>query len=218
MGKGHLLHGFRVEADRRFQREFAGGDIGQIERAVVRIEALGDEFDDIAQGLAEAVRSRDDLGDIGQQRDAVRNGGSPTGVYPSSDAAMVPKSGVIQGNRGFPRRAEVFARRLTALGRSERGRVGLQRPVGGREHLVLVFEAQSECEQDLPLRIHPAVHALFDTVDRPKRDFRFARKLGLGHQTIFAQFSNSILSNRVRFINFHNALLALQICSEASRS
>ena len=64
------------------------------------------------------------------------------------------------------------------------------------------------------LRIHPAVHALLDTVDRAKCDLRFARELGLGHQAIFAQFANSILSNRVRFINFHNALLALQIRSE----
>jgi hypothetical protein len=80
--------------------------------------------------------------------------------------------------------------------------------------LILVFEAQSESEQDLPLGIHAAVHTLFDTVDRPERDLRFARKLGLGHQTIFAKLSNAILSNRVRFINFHNALLARQLCSE----
>jgi hypothetical protein len=65
MRERHLIHGIRVEADRRFQREFAAGDIGQIERAGVRIEALGDEFDDISQGFTEAVRTRDDLGDIG---------------------------------------------------------------------------------------------------------------------------------------------------------
>jgi hypothetical protein len=68
-----------VEADRRFQPEFIGARIGQIQRARVRIEALGDEVDDIAQGLIETMRSRDDLGNIGQQRDAVRNGGSPAG-------------------------------------------------------------------------------------------------------------------------------------------
>jgi hypothetical protein len=92
--------------------------------------------------------------------------------------------------------------------------VGFHGPISGREHLILVFEAQSESEQDLPLGIHAAVHTLFDTVDRPERDLRFARKLGLGHQTIFAKLSNAILSNRVRFINFHNALLARQLCSE----
>jgi hypothetical protein len=91
--------------------------------------------------------------------------------------------------------------------------VGLHGPISGREYLILVFEAQSESEQDLPLGIHATVHTLFDTVDRPERNLRFARKLGLGHQAIFAKLSNSILSNRVRFINFHNALLAQQHCS-----
>jgi hypothetical protein len=99
VGKEHLAHGSRVEADRRLQREFVGARIGQVEGTRVRVEALGDEFDDIAQGLIEAVRSRDDLGNIGQQRDAVRNGGSPAGGYPSSDAAMLPKSEVVQETR-----------------------------------------------------------------------------------------------------------------------
>jgi hypothetical protein len=99
VGKEHLAHGSRVEADRRLQREFVGARIGQVEGTRVRVEALGDEFDDIAQCLIEAVRSRDDLGNIGQQRDAVRNGGSPAGGYPSSDAAMLPKSEVVQETR-----------------------------------------------------------------------------------------------------------------------
>jgi len=73
-----------------------GARIGQIKGARVCIEALGDEFDDIAQGLIETVRSRYDLGNIGQKRDAVRNGGSPAGGCPSSDAAMLPKSEVVQ--------------------------------------------------------------------------------------------------------------------------
>ena len=92
--------------------------------------------------------------------------------------------------------------------------MGVARPVGGRKHLIFVFEAQSESEQDLSLGVHAAVHTLFDTVDRPKRDLRFARKLGLCHQAIFTKLSNSILSNRVRFINFHSALLARHLCSE----
>jgi hypothetical protein len=54
-----------VEADRRLQRERAGRVVGQIERAGVRVEPLGDQLDDVAEGLAEAVRPRNDLGDIG---------------------------------------------------------------------------------------------------------------------------------------------------------
>jgi hypothetical protein len=96
MGKGHLVHSIRVEADRRLQPQFLGARIGQIEGARIRIEAFGDQFDDIAQGLVETVRSRNDLGNIGQKRDTVRNGGSPAGGCPSSDTAMLPKSEVVQ--------------------------------------------------------------------------------------------------------------------------
>jgi hypothetical protein len=71
-----------MESDRRLQREFIRGRIGQIERARIGVESLGDELDDISQGLTETVRSRNDLGDIGQQRDAVRNGESPAGGLP----------------------------------------------------------------------------------------------------------------------------------------
>jgi hypothetical protein len=99
VGEGNLVHGIRVEADRRLQREFVGARIGQVERARVRVEALGDEVDDVAQRLTKAVRSRYDLGDVGQQRDAVRNGESPAGECPSSDAAMLPKSEVVQETR-----------------------------------------------------------------------------------------------------------------------
>jgi hypothetical protein len=98
--------------------------------------------------------------------------------------------------------------------RSEGGLVGVaHHPVDGRENPILVFEAQSESEQDLPLGIHAAVHTLFDTVNRPKGDFCFTRKLGLSHQAVFTKLSNAILSNRARFINFHSALLARQLFS-----
>jgi hypothetical protein len=95
----------------------------------------------------------------------------------------------------------------------EGGQVGVAHPVGGREYLIFVFEAQAKSEQDLPLGIHAAVHSLFDTVNRSKGDLRFTRKLGLRHQAIFTKLSNAILSNRVRFINFHSALLARHLCS-----
>jgi len=57
VGKGHLAHGIRIQADRRLQREFVVARIGQIERARVRVEALRDELDDVSQGLIETVRS-----------------------------------------------------------------------------------------------------------------------------------------------------------------
>ena len=92
--------------------------------------------------------------------------------------------------------------------------MGVARPVGGRKHLIFVFEAQSESEQDLSLGVHAAVHTLFDTVNRPKRDLCLARELGLCHQAIFTKLANPILSSRVRFSNFHSALLARHLCSE----
>jgi hypothetical protein len=66
VGKGHLAHGIRIQADRRLQREFVAARIGQIESTRVRVEALRDELDDVSEGLIETVRSRDDLGNIGQ--------------------------------------------------------------------------------------------------------------------------------------------------------
>jgi hypothetical protein len=51
-------------------------------------------------------------------------------------------------------------------------------------------------------------------VDRPKGDLGFAGKLGLCHQAVFTKLSDAILSNRVRFINFHSALLARHLLSE----
>jgi len=88
-----------VQADRRFERERAGRVIAQIERAGIRIEPLGDQLDDIAEGLAEAVRSRDDLGNVGQQRDAVRNGRSPAGKLPEQRCGHGTE---VRGDAGKP--------------------------------------------------------------------------------------------------------------------
>jgi len=85
---------------------------------------------------------------------------------------------------------------------------GFADSVRRRKHLVLVFEAQSESEKDLPLGIHAAIHTLLDTVDRAKCDLCFSGELCLSHQSVFTQLADSILSNRLRFINFHGALLA----------
>jgi hypothetical protein len=46
------------------------------------------------------VRSRDDLGDIGQQRDAIRNGGSPAGWLPEQRCSHVTEVRSGSGNRG----------------------------------------------------------------------------------------------------------------------
>jgi hypothetical protein len=109
-----------VEADRRLQPEFVGARIDQIEGARVRIQTFSDEFDDVGQGLVETVRSRDDFGNVGQQRDAVRNGGSPAGGCPSSDAAMLPKFEVVQETRQSSSTGRDRTRRRMTLGRSRR--------------------------------------------------------------------------------------------------
>ena len=61
-----------------------------------------------------------------------------------------------------------------------------------REHVVLVFEAHAEREQDLALRVHAAVHALLDAVDRAKRD----RALRASWAWVIRRFSRS---SRTRF-------------------
>ena len=63
-------------------------------------------------------------------------------------------------------------------------RFGLRRPVGGREHLVFFLEALAQCQKDLSLRVHPAVHALLDAVNRAKRDLGLSGQLRLGHQPV----------------------------------
>jgi hypothetical protein len=66
MREADLAYRVGVQANGRFECELVGARIGQIERARIGIEALGDEVDDIAQGLPETVGSRNDLGNIGQ--------------------------------------------------------------------------------------------------------------------------------------------------------
>jgi hypothetical protein len=85
---------------------------------------------------------------------------------------------------------------------------GVADPVRRREHLILVFEAQPQREKDFPLGIHAAIHTFLDAMDRAKRDLGLSGELCLSHQSVFTQLANSILLNRLRFINFHFALLA----------
>jgi hypothetical protein len=46
----------------------------QVDRADVRVEPLRDEIDDVAERLAEVVRTRDDPRDVREQTFAVGNG------------------------------------------------------------------------------------------------------------------------------------------------
>ncbi len=92
-------------------------------------------------------------------------------------------------------------RSMESLG-SERRRVARfrkrrARRVRRRKDLILVLESQAERKEDLPLGVHAAVHALFDAVNRAKRDLGFAGQLRLGHQAILSQLPNAILSNRM---------------------
>jgi hypothetical protein len=48
--------------------------VGQIDGADVGVEALGDQVDDVVQGLGQVVGSGDDPGDVREQADTVRNG------------------------------------------------------------------------------------------------------------------------------------------------
>jgi hypothetical protein len=49
--------------------------IDQVDRADIRIETLRDVVDDVRQRLLEIVGPGDDLGDIGEEGDAIGNGG-----------------------------------------------------------------------------------------------------------------------------------------------
>jgi hypothetical protein len=61
-----------------------------------------------------------------------------------------------------------------------------------REYVILVLEAHPQSKQDLALRVHAAVHSLFDAVNGAKRHFGLAGQLRLRHEPILAQFAYSI--------------------------
>jgi hypothetical protein len=71
--KLHAPDRLAVEADRGAQGELGEIRADQIDRASVRIQTLRDQIDDIGQRFVEVVRTGDDLGDVGQKCDAVRN-------------------------------------------------------------------------------------------------------------------------------------------------
>ena len=187
----HAADGFRVQALGGGQRQVTQIDAGQIHRADVGVEPLGDEIDDVSQRLVEVVGARDDLGDVSEKCHTIRNRLTPSATPP-------PSSRLAQGYRlrdgggessggAAPGRS---ARRLRSASAGANGRAAGHRQ--RRKHLVLVLEAQPEREQDLALRVHAAVHALFDAVDRAQRD----RALRASWAWVISRFSRS---SRTRF-------------------
>ena len=63
----HLADRVAEEAHRRAQGETVEVGAAQAQRAHVGVEPLGDQIDDVVQGLAQVVRARDDLGDVRQK-------------------------------------------------------------------------------------------------------------------------------------------------------
>jgi hypothetical protein len=73
-GELHTPDGLAVQADGGRECEAREIRLDQVDRTHVRVETLGDELDHVLQRLVEIVRARDDLGDIGEEGDPIRNG------------------------------------------------------------------------------------------------------------------------------------------------
>jgi hypothetical protein len=56
------------------EREQLEVGLDEVDRARVGVEPLADQVDDVAQRLVQIVRARDDLSDVGEQCDAIRDG------------------------------------------------------------------------------------------------------------------------------------------------
>jgi hypothetical protein len=65
MWERDLPNGFLMESNGRFESQIVEMGLGQVDGAHIGVQTLGDQFYDVAQSVVEAVRSRDDLGDIG---------------------------------------------------------------------------------------------------------------------------------------------------------
>jgi hypothetical protein len=103
-------------------------------------------------------------------------------------------------SRGFSG-AEI-PRRVSVTGREAR-----LHPPDRRKDLIFVLESKPEGEKNLSLGIHSAVHSLLDAMNRPKSNFCLTSKLGLGHQSVFSQLTDPILSNRPSLTAFHTVVL-----------
>src|SRR5271157_5320548 len=82
-----------------------------------------------------------------------------------------------------------------------------------RKYIVLVLESQPEGEEDLALRVHPAIHALFDAVDRAQRDLGLARELRLGHEAVLSELAHAVAGtgreHRLGILLFHSGSSSL---------
>jgi hypothetical protein len=78
--KAYLADGLAVEADGRGERQVTEVRLGQVDRARIGVETFRDEVDDVPEGLPQVVRPRDNLCDVGEQGNAIRNGSSPLGA------------------------------------------------------------------------------------------------------------------------------------------
>jgi len=74
----HATDRLAIETVGRRQRQTREIGLDQVDGARVRVEPLADEVDDVAECLVQIVRARDDLGDIREQCDAIRNGLVPS--------------------------------------------------------------------------------------------------------------------------------------------
>src|SRR5688572_3645874 len=118
------------------------------------------------------------------------------------------RNGITPARRSVDLRRTAPCRRVGGLeaGRHVRRRIAAElarHHASRREHVVLVLEPQTEREQDLALRVHPAVHALLDAVDRAQRDLRLASQLCLRHQPVLAQLADPVHADRLRTIALH---------------
>jgi hypothetical protein len=89
----HAPDRLAVEAVGRGQGQTREVGLDQIDRAGVCVEPLADEIDHVAERLVQIVRARDDLGDVREECDAIRNGsplGRAPGLTAQTDPRMVP--------------------------------------------------------------------------------------------------------------------------------
>ena len=95
-GETNLVECALVQTDGGSELQVLEVGLGQVDRADVGVQALGDEIDDVVQGLVQVVRPRDDSRDIRKQRVSVRNG-TPLVCRPPKERPIVMLQEARQG-------------------------------------------------------------------------------------------------------------------------